>query len=106
MPPGHAGVSGAAGGFDPTIFADFSDILGDFFGFGDVFGGVKFNILSEYAQAPVALLLGALLGWIYHSYYADPPSWLPLQATFLYSGVAILVFIASTAVTVRAPISW
>jgi molecular chaperone DnaJ len=35
---GHAGVSGAASGFDPTIFADFSDILGDFFGFGDVFG--------------------------------------------------------------------
>jgi len=36
---GHAGVSGAGGGgFDPTIFADFSDILGDFFGFGDLFG--------------------------------------------------------------------
>ncbi|HEX9186386.1 MAG TPA: molecular chaperone DnaJ [Vicinamibacteria bacterium] len=36
---GHAGVAGAGGaGFDPTIFADFSDILGDFFGFGDVFG--------------------------------------------------------------------
>jgi molecular chaperone DnaJ len=40
---GHAGVSGAAGtgGFDPTIFADFSDIfggLGDAFGFGDLFG--------------------------------------------------------------------
>lgn len=35
---GHQGVSGVgAGGFDPTIFADFSDILGDFFGFG--FGG-------------------------------------------------------------------
>jgi len=35
---GHAGLGGAAGfggaGFDPTIFADFSDILGDFFGFG------------------------------------------------------------------------
>lgn len=32
---GHAGVSGAGGGgFDPTIFADFSDILGDLFGFG------------------------------------------------------------------------
>lgn len=32
---GHQGVSGVgAGGFDPTIFADFSDILGDFFGFG------------------------------------------------------------------------
>ena len=33
---GHAGVgAGAAQGFDPTIFADFGDILGDFFGFGD-----------------------------------------------------------------------
>lgn len=33
---GHQGVAGAAGagGFDPTIFADFSDILGDLFGFG------------------------------------------------------------------------
>ncbi len=27
-----------SGGFDPTIFADFSDILGDVFGFGDMFG--------------------------------------------------------------------
>jgi molecular chaperone DnaJ len=38
---GHAGVSGAAGagGFDPSVFADFSDILGDIFGFGDFFGG-------------------------------------------------------------------
>lgn len=36
---GHAGVGGAgAGGIDPTIFGDFGDILGDFFGFGDVFG--------------------------------------------------------------------
>ena len=41
---GHAGVSAGAGagaGFDPTIFADFSDIfagLGDVFGFGDMFG--------------------------------------------------------------------
>jgi molecular chaperone DnaJ len=39
---GHAAVGGAgAGGFDPTIFADFGDIfggLGDFFGFGDAFG--------------------------------------------------------------------
>ena len=34
---GHAGLGGA-GGFDPTIFADFGDILGDFFGFGDLFG--------------------------------------------------------------------
>jgi molecular chaperone DnaJ len=38
---GHAGVGTAAGaaGFDPTIFQDFSDIFGDFFGFGDLFGG-------------------------------------------------------------------
>jgi len=41
---GHAGVGTAAGagGFDPTIFADFNDIfgnLGDLFGFGDLFGG-------------------------------------------------------------------
>jgi molecular chaperone DnaJ len=41
---GHAAVSGAAGGqgFDPTIFADFGDILGglgDVFGFGDLFSG-------------------------------------------------------------------
>lgn len=35
---GHAGVQGAtgpgAGGFNPDIFGDFSDVLGDLFGFG------------------------------------------------------------------------
>jgi len=42
---GHAGVSSAAGagaGFDPNVFAefgDFADILGNMFGFGDIFGG-------------------------------------------------------------------
>jgi molecular chaperone DnaJ len=37
---GHQAVSGAAsGGFDPSAFSDFSDILGEFFGFGDLFGG-------------------------------------------------------------------
>jgi molecular chaperone DnaJ len=40
---GHAGLGGAAtGGFDPTVFTGFEDILGglgDVFGFGDVFGG-------------------------------------------------------------------
>jgi molecular chaperone DnaJ len=38
---GHAGLQGAAGGpnFNPETFADFSDILGDFFGFGDLFSG-------------------------------------------------------------------
>jgi molecular chaperone DnaJ len=35
---GHAGLGGGAQGFDPTIFADFGDILGDLFGFGDLFG--------------------------------------------------------------------
>jgi len=37
---GHAGVQSSAGqGFDPNAFSDFSDILGDLFGFGDLFGG-------------------------------------------------------------------
>jgi molecular chaperone DnaJ len=39
---GHAGLQGAAGGppgFNSDQFADFGDILGDFFGFGDLFGG-------------------------------------------------------------------
>jgi molecular chaperone DnaJ len=36
---GFQGLQGAANGFDPNAFADFSDILGDFFGFGDLFGG-------------------------------------------------------------------
>jgi molecular chaperone DnaJ len=36
---GHAGVQGAAGGFNPGAFQDFSDILGDFFDFGGLFGG-------------------------------------------------------------------
>ena len=42
---GHAGVGAGAGGtagFDPSVFAefgDFADILGNMFGFGDLFGG-------------------------------------------------------------------
>jgi molecular chaperone DnaJ len=37
---GHQGVSGiGGGGFDPNIFGDFSDILGDLFGFGGRRGG-------------------------------------------------------------------
>jgi molecular chaperone DnaJ len=41
---GHAGVSSAAGagGFDPSVFTGFEDILGglgDIFGFGDLLGG-------------------------------------------------------------------
>jgi molecular chaperone DnaJ len=40
---GHAGVGAGAGfgGFDPNVFADFSDILGDIFGFGDLFGSAR-----------------------------------------------------------------
>ena len=38
---GHPGLQGAGGGggYDPNQFSDFSDILGNFFGFGDLFGG-------------------------------------------------------------------
>ena len=41
---GHQGVGGAAGspfsgGFDPTVFGDFADILGEMFGFGGMGGG-------------------------------------------------------------------
>src|SRR5207247_7212805 len=38
---GHAAVGSGAGpaGFDPSVFADFSDIFNDLFGFGDMFGG-------------------------------------------------------------------
>src|SRR6185312_13897410 len=37
---GHQAVNGnAAPGFDESVFADFGDILGDLFGFGDLFGG-------------------------------------------------------------------
>jgi molecular chaperone DnaJ len=38
---GHAGVGGQPGfsGFDQEIFGDFGDILGNLFGFGNIFGG-------------------------------------------------------------------
>ena len=36
---GHQGAPSFEGGFDPSTFADFSDILGDLFGFGGGFGG-------------------------------------------------------------------
>jgi molecular chaperone DnaJ len=42
---GHAGLGGAAtGGFDPSVFTGFEDILGglgDIFGLGDMFGGAR-----------------------------------------------------------------
>ncbi len=37
---GHEGLGGQGfTGFDPNAFGDFSDILGDLFGLGDIFGG-------------------------------------------------------------------
>jgi molecular chaperone DnaJ len=37
---GHQGLQGMGGqGFDPSTFTDFGDILGDLFGFSDLFGG-------------------------------------------------------------------
>ena len=37
---GHAGLQNSGqGGFNPETFTDLSDVLGDFFGFGDLFGG-------------------------------------------------------------------
>ncbi|PYU02406.1 MAG: molecular chaperone DnaJ, partial [Acidobacteria bacterium] len=38
---GHAGLSSSGGGvdFNGTIFQDFHDIFGDFFGFEDILGG-------------------------------------------------------------------
>ena len=33
------GAGGAPQGSDPETFGDFGDILGDLFGFGDMFGG-------------------------------------------------------------------
>lgn len=42
---GHAGVgtATAGGGFDASVFQDFGDIFGEFFGFGDLFGGDRSN---------------------------------------------------------------
>ena len=38
---GHQGMAGMGGpgGFNPADFQDFADVFGDFFGFGDLFGG-------------------------------------------------------------------
>jgi molecular chaperone DnaJ len=36
---GHQGIN--VGGFDPSQFTDFADIIGDLFGFGDLFGGAS-----------------------------------------------------------------
>ena len=38
---GHSGMQGGFSGFDSSTFGDFGDILGEFFGFGDIFGGAR-----------------------------------------------------------------
>ncbi len=39
---GHSGLQGGGfSGFDPATFGDFGDILGEFFGLGDIFGGAR-----------------------------------------------------------------
>ncbi len=60
---GHAGLGGGAAGFDPAIFHDFSDLFGDFFGIGDMFGGgrrrgraqrgndIRHDITIQFAEA-------------------------------------------------------
>lgn len=40
---GHQGLQGSQSGFDPNAFSDFSDIFGDLFGFGELFGGGRRN---------------------------------------------------------------
>src|SRR5262249_55068089 len=39
------------------------------------------------------LVSAALLVFVYESYYAIPPSWLPMKASFLYSGVSMPIFL-------------
>ena len=53
---GHAGLGSAASqgaGFDPSVFQDFSDIFGEFFGFGDMFGGGGRRRAAECSAAPI-----------------------------------------------------
>ena len=93
---GHQGVGG--GGFDPNQFADFGDILGDLFGFGDFFGtgkrrstraargndlrydltlefeSLKYATGSEYVRHRKALLSSSWLATPRVSTSDDPPA--------------------------------
>jgi two-component system NtrC family sensor kinase len=61
--------------------------------------GLVFPIEREIVRRRPALLAApylvsaALLAWIFHSYFADPPSWAPVQAAFLYGGVSMPIFL-------------
>ncbi len=50
---GHPGVAGM-GGFDPSQFTDFGDILGDIFGLGDFFGTGPHLREGGHGRIPVA----------------------------------------------------
>ncbi len=64
--------------------------------------GLVFPIESEFARQRRWILLvpyavsALLLLWIFHSYYTTPPSWRPINATFLYSGISMPLFLALT----------
>jgi len=61
--------------------------------------GLVFPVERDVVHRRPALLLvpyaisAALLAWIFHSYFAEPPSWAPVQATFLYSGISMPIFL-------------
>ena len=61
--------------------------------------GLVFPVeLGSSDGGPILLVIpyvvsAALLAWIFHSYFAEPPSWLPVQATFLYSGISMPIFL-------------
>ncbi len=61
--------------------------------------GLVFPIERRIVRRWPALLVlpyvvsAALVAWIFHSYFADPPSWTPVQATFLYSGISMPIFL-------------
>jgi molecular chaperone DnaJ len=63
---GHNGLQGGFSGFDPATFGDFGDILGDFFGFGDIFGSrrrggpergadLRYDLKISFAEAAFGL---------------------------------------------------
>jgi signal transduction histidine kinase len=62
--------------------------------------GLVFPVEREIVRQRPRLLLApylvsaVLLIWIYRSYLAEPPSWLPLQVTYLYSAVSMPIFLA------------
>jgi molecular chaperone DnaJ len=63
---GHSGMQGGFSGFDPDTFGDFGDILGDLFGFGDIFGArrrggpergadLRYDLKISFREAAVGL---------------------------------------------------